>query len=254
MGTVVDKLNYLNDTKSEIRQAIIDKGVTVEDSDTFRDYADKIRAIQTGESSGTDTITFNNYVYGGIEANASGTVTIDSVVGNKILAIIVNRNEVEPTVSGGWQLIHSHPSYQNTSAGMYHTFRVYQKTASELQTSITVSATAYAYVSLIDIGNLYQAFVSNIQRFDTSYNSLKMWKPTNKAIYVMHRMMSWSTGSSSNGVTISPTDNILNYYVADTTAKFGVWIDDGASDTFHAFTTTGKSYAAEWITIGLLPT
>ena len=48
MGTISDKLSYLNNTKKNIKQAIINKGVTVSDTDTFRSYANKINSIQTG--------------------------------------------------------------------------------------------------------------------------------------------------------------------------------------------------------------
>ena len=50
MSTTADKLNYLNGTKDAIKQAIIDKGVTVSDSDTFRSYAEKIGDISGGGS------------------------------------------------------------------------------------------------------------------------------------------------------------------------------------------------------------
>ena len=48
-GTTVDKLNYLNETKEEIKEAIINKNVEVEDEDTFRSYADKIDSISQSE-------------------------------------------------------------------------------------------------------------------------------------------------------------------------------------------------------------
>lgn len=41
-----DNLDYINETKKQIKQAIIDKGQAVEDSDTFRSYVDKIKAIE----------------------------------------------------------------------------------------------------------------------------------------------------------------------------------------------------------------
>ena len=41
------KLNYLDETKELIREAIVAKGQAVTDSDTFRSYADKIGAIET---------------------------------------------------------------------------------------------------------------------------------------------------------------------------------------------------------------
>lgn len=54
MGTIAEKLAYLDSTKSQIALAIESKGVDVADSDTFRSYADKIRSIETG-GGGSDT-------------------------------------------------------------------------------------------------------------------------------------------------------------------------------------------------------
>lgn len=45
--SIQDKLNYLEGTKSAIKEAITNKGVQVSDSDTFRSYATKISAIVT---------------------------------------------------------------------------------------------------------------------------------------------------------------------------------------------------------------
>lgn len=47
-NTIYDKLEYLEDTKEQIKQAIVAKGVSVSESDTFRSYADKIGSIETG--------------------------------------------------------------------------------------------------------------------------------------------------------------------------------------------------------------
>ena len=49
MDTVVNKLNYLKETKAIIKNAITEKGVTVSDTDTFRSYANKIGEIQVGQ-------------------------------------------------------------------------------------------------------------------------------------------------------------------------------------------------------------
>ena len=48
MGTTSDKLLYLQDTKSAIKNAIVAKGVDVPTGTTFRDYATKIDEITTG--------------------------------------------------------------------------------------------------------------------------------------------------------------------------------------------------------------
>lgn len=45
MGTTADKLAYLNDTKTAIKNAIVAKGVAVPDDTTFRQYAEKIGDI-----------------------------------------------------------------------------------------------------------------------------------------------------------------------------------------------------------------
>lgn len=43
-----DKLNYLNETKIAIKNAIVNKGQTVNSGDSFRSFASKIENIQTG--------------------------------------------------------------------------------------------------------------------------------------------------------------------------------------------------------------
>lgn len=50
MGTTADKLLYLQDTKSAIKDAIVAKGVAVPIGTTFREYATKIGSITTGSS------------------------------------------------------------------------------------------------------------------------------------------------------------------------------------------------------------
>ena len=48
MGTINEKLNYLLQTKENIKQAIKGKGVEITDSDSFRSYAEKIGTIKAG--------------------------------------------------------------------------------------------------------------------------------------------------------------------------------------------------------------
>ena len=71
MGSVTEKLEYLLDTKDDIKDAIESKGLTVADNATFRSYADKIRAIYTNDFS-SPTIKITNGV---IEATSSGGTT-----------------------------------------------------------------------------------------------------------------------------------------------------------------------------------
>jgi hypothetical protein len=48
MGSISDKLTYLNETKELIRAYLESKGVTVADADTFRSYVTKLESIPTG--------------------------------------------------------------------------------------------------------------------------------------------------------------------------------------------------------------
>ena len=48
MGTISEKLTYLDNTKTAIKEAIKNKGVDVKDDDTFRSYAEKIESIEVG--------------------------------------------------------------------------------------------------------------------------------------------------------------------------------------------------------------
>ena len=50
--SIINKINKLLDTKAAIKQAIIDKGVEVNDDTVFADYPSKIAAITSGESGG----------------------------------------------------------------------------------------------------------------------------------------------------------------------------------------------------------
>ena len=58
-----DKLQKLLETKEQIRQAIIDKGVEVGEDIVFADYSNKISEIASGEGSGDSTIYENPDFY-----------------------------------------------------------------------------------------------------------------------------------------------------------------------------------------------
>lgn len=68
MGTITDKLNKLAETKSAIKTAIVNKGVSISDSDTFASYANKIDAISGG---GTPT----EGIYGVFIYDTNGNLT-----------------------------------------------------------------------------------------------------------------------------------------------------------------------------------
>ena len=94
MSTTADKLNYLISTKNAIKQAIIDKGVDVSDTDTFRSYADKIVDIQAGSTGGDYDIE--------VTLNDDGTQSLNVIDAsgektNKFLQLIEGTENVSLT-------------------------------------------------------------------------------------------------------------------------------------------------------------
>lgn len=75
MSNINNKLDYLDETKQLIKQAIIDKGQEVSDKDTFRSYVDKISDIETGNDTKDATATSNDILYPETAYISNGKVT-----------------------------------------------------------------------------------------------------------------------------------------------------------------------------------
>lgn len=78
MGTLSDKLTYLEDTKKMIREKLKEMGASVSDEDTFRSYVEKI----------ADLAPDTNYIVRGVE------YLIDNSV---------DKRPVEETILGNWK-------------------------------------------------------------------------------------------------------------------------------------------------------
>lgn len=80
MGTVVEKIQYIEGTKEAIKKAIKNKGVDVSDTDTFRSYAEKIKEIGSGGGGGgSDTFEARNDL--GVTEIAEGTKVLVQPLG-----------------------------------------------------------------------------------------------------------------------------------------------------------------------------
>ncbi len=141
MGTVVDQLNHLNETKDLIKNAIITKGVAVADEDTFRSYPDKILAISSGSSKQA------RYNAAAVFYDIDGTVLYDYTKEE-----LNNLTELPPTPSK--QLPHRFQSGiadDPISSSWTHTL-------SEIKEYVN----KYSY---IDVGAIYECYKSTIIAF-----------------------------------------------------------------------------------------
>ena len=100
------KLNYLDETKQLIREAIVEKGQTVTDTDTFRSYAEKIKAIVGSSSADVRYVTFMNEdgtVELGKKAVATGDDCADPIArGIFSTPTKESTDQYNFTFSGGW--------------------------------------------------------------------------------------------------------------------------------------------------------
>lgn len=122
MTSIGEILDYIKETKSLIKNAIITKGVAVSDSDTFRSYEQKIDDIPTGGSAITvdheyqaasKTHSFNMTGYDqalvalcGSDSSAHpmsyfGTITFDGCTGTEMGAFM----NATARIYGKWYLI-----------------------------------------------------------------------------------------------------------------------------------------------------
>lgn len=74
-STIMEKLDYLEGTKTSIKNAIISKGQEVDDNDTFRSYAQKIANIETGTDTSDATAVADDIVKGKTAYGATGKIT-----------------------------------------------------------------------------------------------------------------------------------------------------------------------------------
>lgn len=105
MGTTADKLARVKEAKEAIKAKLIEKGVTVSDTDTFLSYAAKMDEIQGGGSADVKYVTFMN---GATEhykkAVATGDDCVDVVVKGLVDAPTqASTDQYEYTLSG-WSL------------------------------------------------------------------------------------------------------------------------------------------------------
>lgn len=161
MGTIENKLKYLKETKAQIANAIIDQGVTIDQKDTFRSYAEKIRSIS---SSGGTTST-----YGVVTLDLDDIKTeeckrgIVDLLGQKTL----KKSDFEFTTAGEELAIINNVSFTKTYDGL--AIGGYGSPADETTTGIIL-------VSTVSENSYYGGGTQNTFTYDKDGQVYYYWK------------------------------------------------------------------------------
>lgn len=176
MGTLVEKLDYLEQTKKDIQQAIIAKGVEVGNDVTFRDYATKVSAISGG--GGGETVFAVN--------NTGAAVT----KGTKAL---LNSHQRETTATAE-KLINSttgsvmyFPFCKGNDVYAFFSSRLYSLTYtpesdSWAATNLNIASVSGKFIDFID-GNICSAVQGSLIRYSNNTQSIYPHGIINPAAY-----------------------------------------------------------------------
>lgn len=183
MGTINDKLEYLNKTKQDIKQAIINKGQNITDEDTFRSYVDKINEIQLGVLSEEEAQSLNT--------------NLDLILNEKVPELVIDLDT--GSLSGGYigQLFNYD---KNVQIGITQSF--IQTGTLPLTYPIPESAYCNTYVFIKNISNrtinVTQATVTISQGNDKLYigYSAQWWGDNGTCILQPNDVFSYNQLSS----------------------------------------------------------
>lgn len=214
--SVLSKLAYLDDTKAAIRNAIQTKGVAVPASTTFRQYADKIRLIETNvappsvdpmleeitvSGASADSVILPSTGYDGIsKVTVSGDVNLkpsNIAYGVEIYGVIgtaTPRGNVSTTVPEIYQ-----PTFE-------HAKTLYD---GEYKHLIVLESN-----EAVGIGFLLDGFqVTEYTMFNSEFEA-KNW------VYVAHnkqtdkwKVEDWSNGKTSNGGSYIKNIRVSTTYI-----------------------------------------
>ena len=179
MGTVTDKLNYLNETKQQIKQAIIDKGQNINDEDTFRSYVEKINNIDSGILSENEAYQLNS--------------TLNTILNEEVPELVIDLDT--GSLSGGYigQLFNYD---ENVQIGITQSF--IQTGTLPLTYPIPESAYCNTYVFIKNISNrtinVTQATVTISQGNDKLYigYSAQWWGDNSTCILQPNEVYSYN--------------------------------------------------------------
>ena len=103
MGTIAEKLTYLNDTKQELKEAINNLGGSITSETTFREYAQELQDIYDNIPKTTDTGTnlSLNTIKGKMELELKGNTSQETTTGKQLIPTSLEQMKSLNT-SGTW--------------------------------------------------------------------------------------------------------------------------------------------------------
>jgi hypothetical protein len=184
--STADKLSYLAQTKTAIKDAIVEKGVAISSSDTFRSYADKIRIIPTGgggSGGGADKVFVENK--SGVEYSK----------GDKVLVNFINVDGIDVGDTFD-QHNYFHPSWVLHDGTIKLNDSTFQKGYNIVYTPNGFSETSYPQSGFRGVGYPY--------RFEGDYFITQSPVSTGK-----YSIQNIKTGETTSYEDFPLTDNIL---------------------------------------------
>ncbi len=206
MGTLVEKINYLKETKTAIKNAIVAKGVSVSDTDTFRSYAGKIGSIKVGSPSQEKSINITN--------NGSVAVTPDS--GYLLSKVNVNVNVAS---SGGGSENNARISFIKYTNGASLYNLIISIDLSSFDTSNVTDMGSMFYglsgLSSLDLSLFNTSKVTNMNSMFSGCSNLRSLDVSlfnTSKVTSMNSMFSSCTSIQSLDLSSFNTSNVTNMY------------------------------------------
>ena len=173
MGTIQEKLEYLVETRKEIRDGInkLGGGLTLEN--TFRSYADALDDIYDSmpkvEENDVTSATLDGTIKGGLDISLKGNTSQDTTTGENLYNVYdtLSFGDIVSVDSDGWITI----TYDNTSGSSTKWFDFKTKVSNLVSTSTNYKLVVEIQ-SVSGTGNIRFTHIQNISQMDTelSYN------------------------------------------------------------------------------------
>lgn len=169
MGTTAEKLAYLEETKTAIKDAIAAKGVEVPEETTFRGYAGLISGISTGLSDDAlaladatpEDVTAGKTFYAGDRTLKTGTAEKGFVLKQIISQSISGKSEITITINSKSFIIFGAPY---ASVGAITAIIIHYENS-----SVITSAGGFLNVGASITNNGYVVTLSNNNVYDLSF-------------------------------------------------------------------------------------